>query len=310
MEITDGLYLFPEGEKFSVYGLYLHRIIELGTAYPGELLIDFLDFDFSRIFSLVKNAGVLDGNEIFNAIEELDDNAVTVFIKIMTNREWIRAYDLSPENWQDEYSISVSRILDSIISAHQNVWELADNYCEGFGSAEERFDLFHALSEPFASVEVEEIISARKPGRDFFCSTSDKDYCFPYTRVYRFTGIENYVRFVFLNMMQYNSNFCKCNYCYRFFIPKTKKLTRFCDRVSSDSGKTCKEIAPTAYRNNNINSNKFLKKYDLAVRRNYMRMCHGEERMFGESTDKDIDPQTYFDWRDRVLKAMRLWKHK
>ena len=99
-------------------------------------------------------------------------------------------------------------------------------YCEHYDSAEERFDFFHALNEPFTSVDVEEIISVRKPGRDSFCSTGDKDYCFPYTRVYRFTDIENYVRFVFLNMMQYNSNFCKCNYCCRFFIPKAKKLQR------------------------------------------------------------------------------------
>ncbi len=28
------------------------------------------------------------------------------------------------------------------------------------------------------------------------------------------------------------------------------------------------------------------------------------------SSHKDIDPQTDFDWRDRALKAMRLWKGK
>lgn len=310
MNLKDGLYLFPEGERFSVYGLYLHRIIELGTASAGELLIDFLDFDFQRISSLARNAGALGGNEISNAIEELDDNAVTVFIKIMTNREWARAYDLSPENWQDEYSISVSRILDHIISVHQNVWEHADYYCERYGSAEERFDTFHSLSEDFSSVVVDEIISSRKPGVDFFIGQNSNKDCFPYTHAYRFTDLQNYVQFIFMNMMQYNSNFCKCNYCYRFFIPKTKKFTRFCDRVNPESGKTCKEIAPTVYRNDDISSNKILKQYDLASRRNYMRMCRAEERLSESCSGKDIDPQTYFDWRDRALKAMRLWKDK
>lgn len=310
MHFNDGLYLFPEGEKFSVYWLYLRRVIELGTASPGELLIDFLDYDFSTIFSSIKHAEPLGGNEIFNAIENLNDNAVTVFVKIMTNREWTRAYDLSPESWQDEYSLSVSHILNAVISMHQNLWELADCYCERLGSAEERFDFIHALNESFTSMTVEEIISARKPGKDFFGVPNENDYCFPYTKVYRFTDIENYSQFIFLNMMRYNSNFSKCNYCYRFFIPKTKKLTRFCDRVSPETGKTCKETAPTVYRNDDINSNKILKQYDLAVRRNYMRMCRGEERMFGESADKDIDAQTYFDWRDRVVKTMQLWKSK
>ena len=157
MHFNDGLYLFPEGEKFSVYGLYLRRVIELGAASPGELLIDFLDYDFSTIFSSIKHAEPLGGNEIFNTIENLDDNVVTVFVKIMTNREWTRAYDLSPEAWQDEYSISVAEILNTIISIHQNIWEQVDYYCERYGSAEERFDFIHALNEPFTSMTVEKL---------------------------------------------------------------------------------------------------------------------------------------------------------
>lgn len=80
--------------------------------------------------------------------------------------------------------------------------------------------------------------------------------------------------------------------------------------MNPESGKTCKEIAPTAYRNDDISSNKILKQYNLASRRNYKRMCRGEERLSERSSGKDIDPQTYFDWRERVLKARRLWKNK
>lgn len=102
-----------------------------------------------------------------------------VLIKIMTYCEWTRAYDLSPEGWQNEYSISVTRILNSIISIHQNVWELADNYGESFGSAKERFDFLHTLNEQFTSMVIEKIISVRKPGTDLFCVPSENDYCFP-----------------------------------------------------------------------------------------------------------------------------------
>lgn len=311
MNIRDGLYLFLEGEKFSVYGVYLHCLIELGTASAGELLIEFLDFDFSKFFSFIKNIDSISGDEVYNTIDELGKGTATPFlIKFMTDRDWARAYDNDPENWGEEYKVSAAQTLDSIFSTHRNVWELTDYYCDIFGSVEERFDHFRALSESFTSMTVEEIISARQPGKNFFCAPNENDYCFPYTRAYRFADIENYAQFVFLNMMQYNSNFCKCNYCYRFFIPKTKKLTRFCDRVNSESGKTCKEIAPTVYRNDDIGSNKILKQYDLAVRRNYMRMCRGEERISGESADKDLDSEKYFEWRDRVLNAMRLWKGK
>lgn len=309
--MKNGLYLFPESEGFSVYCVFLNGFSELGTGCAGELLIDFLDYDFSRIFSIVRNIDSISGEEIFDTIDELGINtAVPFLIKLMTDRDWAEAFDMSPENWGDRFKTAVLPILDSIISAHNNAWEFANYYCECYGSAEERFDFFHLLEEQFTTMAVEEIISARKPGRDFFCAPSENDYCFPYTRAYCFTELQNYVQFLFLNMMQSNSNFCKCNYCYNFFIPKTKKLTRFCDRIDPESGKTCKEIAPTIYRNEDIGSNKILKEYDFALCRNYKRMCRTEERLPSASSDKDIDPQTYFDWRDRVLKAMKLWKGK
>lgn len=311
MDIKDGLYLFPVGEKFSVFGVYLYQAIDLGTKSAGELLIEFLDFDFAKISGIIKNAKDFEGDRIFKEIDALDNDLVTVLIKILTNRKWIKAFELSPEGWQDEYSDSVGEILNSIISTHQKIWELADIYCESVGgTAEERFDFFHAVSESFTSMTVEEIISSRKPGKDFFGMPDENDYSFPYTHAYRFTDIESYAQFVFMNMMRYDPTFSKCNYCYNFFIPKTKKLTRFCDRVDLESGKTCKEIAPTVYRNYDIKSNKILKQYDLAVRRNYMRMCRCEDRSLADITDKDLTAEEYFEWRDKVIRALRSWKDK
>ncbi len=53
-------------------------------------MIDLIDCDFSTIFSSIRYTEPLGGNEIFDLIENLDDNAVTVFIKMMINREWAR----------------------------------------------------------------------------------------------------------------------------------------------------------------------------------------------------------------------------
>lgn len=311
MILKDGIYIFHECAGLSVYGVHLGCFTELGCGSAGGLLIDFLDYDFSKIFSIVKNSDTISGEEIFDMIEELEKNAAVPFlIKLMTERDWSKAFDASPENWGGGYKDTVLQTLNSIVSTHINTWEFADYYCERSGSAEERFDFFHALEEQFTTMSVEEIISARKPGKDFFGMPSEDNYCFPYTRAYRFTDLQNYAQFLFLNMMQSNSNFCKCNYCYRFFIPKTKKPTRFCDRIDPKSGKTCKEIAPTVYRNDDVRSNAVLNEYDRAMRRNYKRMCRAEERDPDKQSEKDIDPQMYFDWRDRALKAMRLWKDK
>ncbi len=311
MILKDGLYLFPDGKGFAQYGYRQFAAREMGFASSGSLLIDFLDFNLSEIISLIKRIESFNGSELDVALFELgDENVITFLIKLMIDNACVKVNTLSAEDCDEKYKVAVLDILNSVVATYDQMWELADYYSIRYGSTEERFDYFHAISESFTTMAVEEIISARKPGRDFFSNPSEDDYCFPYTRAYRFTELQNYVQFLFLNMMQSNSNFCKCNYCFNFFIPKTKKLTRFCDRINPESGKTCKEIAPTIYRNEDIGSNKVLKEYNLALRRNYKRMCRGEERLPGTSSDKDIDPKTYFDWRDRALKAMKLWKGK
>ncbi len=311
VNLKDGLYLFLDSKKFSLYGFYKNCVTDFGTASSGELLVDFLDFDIRKVILLAKSVETLSSEETIMSIGDLGtDNCTMFLIKLMADNNWEQAYNLSSENSDEEYKRLVLKTLNSVVSIHSEVWELADYYCECYGSAEERFDIFHSLSEDFTMVVVDEIISSRKPGADFFADQNNNEYCFPYAHAYRFTNLKNYVQFIFMNMMQYNSNFCKCNYCYRFFIPKTKKLTRFCDRVNPESGKTCKEIAPSVFRNDDVDSNAIMKEYDRALRRNYKRMCRAEERLSERSSVKDIDPQTYFDWRDRVLKAMRLWKNK
>lgn len=97
MDIKDGLYFFPIGEKFSVFGVYLCQAIDLGTKSAGELLIEFLDFDFAKISSIIKNAKDFEGDRIFKEIDALDNDPITVLIKILTNRKWIKAFEISPK---------------------------------------------------------------------------------------------------------------------------------------------------------------------------------------------------------------------
>lgn len=62
----------------------------------GEPLIEFLDFDFSKLFSLVKNIDSYSGEEIYSAVNELGKSTATPFlIKNMTDRDWANAYDNS-----------------------------------------------------------------------------------------------------------------------------------------------------------------------------------------------------------------------
>ncbi|MBD5113789.1 MAG: hypothetical protein HDT46_01075 [Ruminococcaceae bacterium] len=293
-------------------------VTEFGSTNYGNQLIDFFDIDINKIIRLSKNIEQMSGDDVTKAISDLVNNNPALFlVELMTHNDEMKAYGSLSKHSYDEYKICdneyknmVLNTLKSVVSTYKEFWALADYYCICNRNVKEKFDFIHAVEQSVTDMTVEEIISARKPGKDFFLRPNENDYSFPYTHAYRFSDLKNYIQFIFLNMMQYNPTFSKCNYCYNFFMPKTKKLTRFCDKVDPVSGKTCKEIAPTAFRNHDLGSTKIMQEYNRSLQRNYKRMCRAEERLTDKQSDKDIEPQVYNEWRDRVLEAMRLWKSK
>ncbi len=70
------------------------------------------------------------------------------------------------------------------------------------------------------------------------------------TTQYRFRSIKNYYMFLLMHFLETKPNVAWCYYCGRYFIPKTRKLTKYCDRIIKD-GKTCKQIAPSVIRKKN-----------------------------------------------------------
>ena len=260
----------------------------------------------------------MSADDVTKAISNLVNNdPALLLVELMANNDGMKAYSSLSKYSYDEYKICdneyknmVLNTLKSVVSTYKEFWTLADYYCTCNRTAKEKFYLIHAMEQSVTDMTVEEFISARKPGKDFFLRPNENDYSFPYTHAYQFSDLKNYIQFVFLNMIQYNSTFSKCNYCYKFFIPKTKKPTRFCDRIDPTSGKTCKEIAPSVFRNQDLGSTKIMQEYNRALQRNYKRMCRAEERLSDKQSEKDIKPQVYVKWRDKVLESMRLWKSK
>lgn len=292
LDLKYGLYLFPNGENFIQCGYYQGVVTEFGSANYGNQLINFFDIDVNKIIWLSKNIEQMNGDDVTEAISDLENNNPALFlVKLMANDDWMRAYDCLSEHSDNEYKNMVLFTLESVVSTYNEFWTLADYYCTHNGSAKEKFDFIHAIEQSITDMTVEEIISARKSGKDFFLRPYENDYSFPYTHSYRFTDLKNYIQFIFLNMIQFNSTFSKCSYCYNFFIPKTKKPTRFCDRIDPASGKTCKEIAPYVFRNHDLGSTKIMQEYNRALQRNYKRMCRAEERLSNRQCEKDIEPQ-------------------
>ena len=95
----------------------------------------------------------------------------------------------------------------------------------------------------------------------------------------------------------------ECQYCGRFFTPKSKKLTLYCDRMSED-GKSCKVMGARAKHKNKTNSDPILKEFYREKHRRYMA-CERSKLAF------DYDGQTmdkYYYWLDEVNKLIEKYK--
>ena len=60
---------------------------------------------------------------------------------------------------------------------------------------------------------------------------------------YQFRNEEQYYIFLLQQYILTTPNLITCQFCGRYFIPKTRKLTKYCDPITRNS-KTCKRIAP------------------------------------------------------------------
>lgn len=87
---------------------------------------------------------------------------------------------------------------------------------------------------------------------------------------YYFRSPCNYYCYLFLMFLNKKSNVARCQCCGDYFIPKTKKVTLYCDRVIKN-GKTCKQIAPHLKRRINAKSDEVLKTFERTKQKMYKR---------------------------------------
>ena len=112
---------------------------------------------------------------------------------------------------------------------------------------------------------------------------------------YYFRSPCNYYCYLFLMLLNKKPNVARCQCCGDYFIPKTKKVTLYCDRVIKN-GKTCKQIAPHLKRRINAENDKVLKAYERTKQKLYKRY---------ERASCSLDPlphglswQEYTNWID------------
>lgn len=122
---------------------------------------------------------------------------------------------------------------------------------------------------------------------------------------YLFRSTGQYYVFLLQHFCLSNPKIARCQYCGRYFIPKTRKKTLYCDRIVQD-GKTCKEIAPYLAYKKKTASNKIISEF-LRIKR---RLASRVGRALNDKKPSVVDMtiEQYREWmtvatdaRDRYL---------
>lgn len=117
---------------------------------------------------------------------------------------------------------------------------------------------------------------------------------------YYFQLESGYMAFLLTRFLESKNLIACCRCCGRFFIPKTRKTTLYCDRIYLEE-KTCKEIAPRMKHKALASTECVIREYDRAKQRMYKRY---ERTLDGKKpSGKDLSYQDYITWLDTATAA-------
>ena len=121
------------------------------------------------------------------------------------------------------------------------------------------------------------------------------------TTQYHVRSAVDYYHFLLLQFVSSYPAVAWCHCCGRYFIPKTKKKTLYCDRILKD-GKTCKEWGPVLKHRQKAAQVSVVEEFDRAKRRMYKRYERAEF-LNKEPSEKDLSYEEYYQWLDRAVRA-------
>lgn len=105
---------------------------------------------------------------------------------------------------------------------------------------------------------------------------------------YIINSVTEYINILFYAFVSNNPIVSVCNNCDRLFVPKTKKLTLYCDRTTNEHT-TCKQIGAKNKHNDKIETDHVLKAYHLEKHRIEMYCLRSKQDKYDFFDD-------YFDW--------------
>lgn len=123
-------------------------------------------------------------------------------------------------------------------------------------------------------------------------------YGMPVTYIFRSEA--QYYYFLLQHLLESKTRICKCQFCSRYFAPRTKHKTLYCDRIVRN-GKTCKQIAPYLKRKERIAASRVLSQFEHTKDMMFHRFERtGDDK---ESSIVDITYDQYANWLSSATRA-------
>ena len=120
------------------------------------------------------------------------------------------------------------------------------------------------------------------------------------TARYFFRNLPDYYIFLLMQFLSAKPQIVRCECCGKYFVPKTNKVTKHCDRVLKD-GKTCKELAPSLKHKKMVLTDKVVEAFDRAKRKMYRRYERNDGKIY--MSPKGITYDDFYVWNDAATEA-------
>jgi hypothetical protein len=105
---------------------------------------------------------------------------------------------------------------------------------------------------------------------------------------------------------QDNQRICRCDYCWGYFIPKTKKVTRYCDRMTD--GQSCKQRGANLARLEKTSEDEALLICKKLRDRMYARLLRWQDAAPSEREQLiPMDYQQYHQWSENARLAREAY---
>lgn len=117
------------------------------------------------------------------------------------------------------------------------------------------------------------------------------------TAQYRFRSLIDYYIFLMMRFIENQPNVTICQCCGKYFIPKTKRTTLYCDRIIRNN-KTCKQIAPALKHKRDAAQDSVIETFDRTKRKMYKRFERTND--FSNATANSLSLTQYYDWLDKA----------